>query len=144
LKPDEPPPRRPLAEPRTRTTVIGPGTVFRGDLAARDPVQIQGTLEGDCRSDGRCTVAAGGRVLGNIEASAIVVSGEVEAGIMSAERIELRPEARVRATLVARVVSIADGAFYEGDVQLQPDTAESRSSLVDDRRPRPDEDPSRG
>lgn len=99
-----------------RVTVIAPGATFRGELVSSDPVEVHGSLEGDAHVTARFTVGESGRVLGNIDAAILVVAGEVNAGMLSAEKIELRPTARVAATLRARVVSIAEGAIFEGEV----------------------------
>ncbi len=96
--------------------MIGPGTSFTGELVSSDPVEVHGTLEGDSRVSARFTVGESGRVFGNIEAANLIVAGQVTAGILSAERIELRPTARVTAILRARVVSIAEGALLDGGV----------------------------
>jgi len=106
------------AEERS-ATVIARGTFVRGDLAGSDPVDVRGTLEGDCRVSAHCTVREGARVLGNIDATALMIAGEVEAGTLTAEKIEIRASARVRATVRALRVAIADGALYEGDLQTQ-------------------------
>ncbi len=106
--------RAPVAE--RRVTVIAQGTSFRGELVSGDPVEVYGTLEGDARVTARFTVGESGRVLGNIDAAILVVAGEVNAGMLTAEKIELRATARVTATLRARVVTIAEGALFEGDV----------------------------
>jgi cytoskeletal protein CcmA (bactofilin family) len=97
-------------------TLIGPGTRFRGDLRCNDPVEIRGILEGDCQTNARCIVHEGARVLGNIEAAALLIAGEVEAGLLRAEKVELRASAKVLGAIRARVVVIADGAFYRGEI----------------------------
>jgi cytoskeletal protein CcmA (bactofilin family) len=122
--------------------VIGSGTTVRGNVTGRDPVEIRGTLEGDCRIDALCIVAEGARVLGEIEAEGLVVAGEIEAGTLAADRVELRPSARVRADIKARVVAIADGAFYEGDVQMQGPGASEGPVFFKDRRQSGDASPS--
>ena len=101
---------------KSRLTVIGAGTVFCGDLDSSDPVEVYGTLEGDARVRGRFMVAEPGRVLGNVDAEQIVVAGEVQAGLLAADRIELRPTARVTARLRGRKVAIAEGAVFDGDM----------------------------
>jgi len=58
-------------------------------------------------------------VLGNIEATALLVAGEVEAGVLRAEKVEVRASAKVVAMIRARVVVIADGAEFEGEVQME-------------------------
>jgi len=115
--------------------VIAVGTIVRGDVTGGDSVEIRGTLEGDCRIEGLCVVAQGARVLGNIEAAGVMVAGEVEAGTVAADRIELRASARVRAAVTARVMAVADGAFYEGEVQmLGPDAPVGPVTFKDRRK----------
>jgi len=113
-------------------TQVGPGTFFRGDLSSTDPVEIRGTLDGDCRTSARCIVHEGGRVLGNIEAAAIAVGGKVEAGLLAADKVELHVTASVVATIRARVIVIADGAFFKGDIEGSG--AAGGSALLKDRR----------
>jgi cytoskeletal protein CcmA (bactofilin family) len=96
------------------------------------PVEIKGTLEGDCDTGARCIVHEGGRVLGNIDALALVVAGEVDAGLLKAEKIELRASARVRGVISASVVVIADGAFYEGEIEYRE--GPGRPPVLTDRR----------
>ncbi len=141
----------PLATPSRRftdasspSTVIGAGTTVHGDVTGSDPVEIRGTLEGDCRISALCIVAEGARVLGNIEAEGLVVAGAIEAGKLAADRIELRPSALVRAAITARVVAIADGAFFQGDVQMRGPGAADGPMFFKDRRQSGDASPSRG
>jgi cytoskeletal protein CcmA (bactofilin family) len=124
---------RRLTDVGSPATVIGAGTTVHGDVSGRDPLEVRGTVEGDCRIGGLCIVAEGGRVLGNIEAEGLVVAGEIEAGKLTVDRVELRSTARVRGAITARVVAIADGAFYEGDVQMEPG-ASTGPTFFKDRR----------
>ena len=127
----------------TSVTVIGRGTRFLGDLASSDPIDIRGILEGDCRTSAHCIVREGARVLGNIDAVALLVAGEVDAGVLQADKVEVRASARVLATIRARVVAIADGAFFQGEVEIvEGDRAASGPPLVMDRRKGDPEEPS--
>ncbi len=96
-------------------------------------MEIRGTLEGDCHTTARCIVHEGGRVLGNIDAIALIVAGEVDAGLLKAEKVELRASAHVLGVISAGVVVIADGAFYQGQIE-DPEGASSPPVLKDRRR----------
>jgi cytoskeletal protein CcmA (bactofilin family) len=122
--------------------VIGHGTRICGDVVSSDPVDIRGVLEGDCQTSAHCIVRGGARVLGNIDAAALLVAGEVEAGLLRAEKVEVRASARVLATIRARVVAIADGAFFQGDVEIERAHAASGPALLEDRRRAEDDEPS--
>lgn len=116
------------------STVISRGTRVRGDVESDSPVYVQGVIEGDCQTTAHCLVHEGARVLGNISASALVVAGEVEAGLVVAEKVEIRATARVIATIRARVIAINDGAFYEG--QIDDISVPGGPAIVRDRRER--------
>ena len=134
-------PNHRLTDTNAPATIIGFGTTVRGEVTGGDPVEIRGTLEGDCRIGGLCVVAEGAHVLGNVEAAGLVVAGTIEGGTLAADRIELRPSARVSGTIVARVIAIADGAFYQGDVQMQGPDALAGPVYFKDRRKSGDEGP---
>ena len=53
-------------------------------------------------------------------------------GTLTAEKVEIRASASVRATIKARTVAIADGALYEGGVQMLD--AASAPTLFQERR----------
>lgn len=71
-------------------------------------------------------------MLGNIDAIALVVAGEVDAGLLKAQKVELRASARVSGVISAAVVVIADGAFYKGEIE-NPE-ASGRPPVLKDRR----------
>jgi cytoskeletal protein CcmA (bactofilin family) len=116
------------------STVISRGTKVRGDVESEGPVYIQGVLEGDCQTTAHCLVHEGARVFGNIGASAVVVAGEVEAGLIVAEKVEIRATARVVATIRARIIAVNDGAFYEG--QIDDINVPGGPAILKDRRER--------
>ena len=134
MEPETPSPSRRFTDNPSPATSIGPGTTFRGDLTGGDAVEIRGVLEGDCRTSAHCVVSEGARVVGSIEAAGIVVAGAVEARALAADKVEIRASARVKASVTARVITIADGAFYEGNVKMQaPDTSGSPTFFKDRR-----------
>jgi cytoskeletal protein CcmA (bactofilin family) len=124
------------------TTLIGPNTRFKGDVSTGDPVEIRGTLEGDCQTSARCVVHEGARVLGNIEAAALVIAGKVEAGLLKADKVELRATAVVEGAIRAQMIVIADGAFYKGDIEGAGATG--GPPLLKDRRHSESDGPSEG
>jgi cytoskeletal protein CcmA (bactofilin family) len=100
------------------TTVIGPGTRVTGELNAEGPVDVAGTLEGDTHVAGHCRIREGARVVGRLEAHTLVVEGQVDGPAVVADKVEIGKSARVRSNIEARVVAIADGAFFEGAVRM--------------------------
>ena len=126
-------------------TVIGPGTKVRGELTGSDPVDVAGTLEGDSRVESHYRVREGGRVAGRIEATSLVVAGEVVGPELVADKIEVGASGRVKANLDARVVAIAEGAIFDGGVHMRGGEAGSGPTVFkEQRKPSVPSDTSRG
>ncbi|MFI4946814.1 MAG: polymer-forming cytoskeletal protein, partial [Burkholderiales bacterium] len=53
-----------------------------------------------------------------LEATTLVIEGEVNGPAIVADRVEIGASARVRSNVEARLVAIADGAFFEGAVRM--------------------------
>jgi cytoskeletal protein CcmA (bactofilin family) len=132
--------RRFTDETAAPTTVIGAHTRVQGNLTADESVDVAGTLEGDCRVGGLLRVHEGGRVTGDVTASSIVVNGTVSGRSLEADRVEIGAKGRVLARIRARRVSIADGAFYEGEVDMdESGRPAARVTFVEKRSAGPDD-----
>jgi len=103
----------------TPTTVIGPGTRIKGELNGDDPVDLAGTFEGHSRVNALYRLRTTGRVAGDLAAISIVVEGEMSGKMFAAEKIEIGASARVLANVRARVVAIAEGAFFDGEIHME-------------------------
>ena len=102
----------------SNTTFVGAGTKIDGNLVADGNVEVRGTLHGDVRASALVRVREGARVTGRLEAKSLVVEGEVSGPGLVADKVEIGATARVRSSIQARVVAIADGAFFEGEVRM--------------------------
>jgi cytoskeletal protein CcmA (bactofilin family) len=115
-------------------TVIGPGLHIKGEVSGEDSIDLGGTLEGSARATGLIRIRGTGRVVGEVAAARLVVEGEVEGARLEAERIEIGVSARVRATVRAGSMAVAEGAFFEGSVDMD----ESRTpTSFSEKRTRP-------
>ncbi len=110
---------RGVFEPTRGTdSVIGAGVQIKGDFKAPSNVELQGTVEGNFEVDGLFAVRESGRLIGNVTASDVVVEGEIEGEIAATQKVEICSTGRVQGDVQAKVVSIADGAFLQGKVQM--------------------------
>ncbi|MFY8123498.1 MAG: bactofilin family protein, partial [Silanimonas sp.] len=79
-------------------TLIGPQVVLRGDVQFAGGLYLEGQLVGralaEVGTEATITVAARGRVEGELHAPVIVINGFVKGDVHAFERLELGPEAR--------------------------------------------------
>jgi cytoskeletal protein CcmA (bactofilin family) len=100
-------------------TKIGASIEMKGELTSSEEVMIAGRFTGDVHVRGALlTIARSGSIDGTIRAARIVVHGTVVGPISATERIELGPQANVSGDLSAARVAIADGASFNGHVDM--------------------------
>ena len=116
------------------TTFIAHGTRITGDLVSDGPVDVAGTLDGDIRVSAHCRVRQGAHVTGRLEAKTLVVEGEVSGPGLVADKVEIGATAQVRSSIQARVVAIADGAFFEGEVRMDGSGASAAPQTFTEKR----------
>ena len=138
-----PEPREPRAEPRSpqpraaeprapearvpdaapRASVLGPTLRFRGELSAQEDLIIQGSVEGSITHTQSLTVGTDGSMKGDIRARVIVIDGKVEGDLYATESVSIRATAKVKGNVFAPRVGITEGAFFQGQIEMQPSGA---------------------
>ena len=99
-------------------SIIQEGVVIRGDMKADGDVRLDGKLEGSLLSKSRVTVGATGFVKADIEATEVLVMGQVSGKIIAHQRIELRRGAQVEGDLTTKALVIEEGVFFQGFSQM--------------------------
>ena len=100
-------------------THIGRSVLFSGELTSDEDLTIEGTLKGDVQiRDATLTISEPAQVEADIHGSRVVVHGSVRGSITASVRIELGPAARVQGNLSADQVVIADGARFDGRIDM--------------------------
>jgi cytoskeletal protein CcmA (bactofilin family) len=115
--------RAPAPEPAPRASVLGPTLKFRGELSAQEDLIIQGSVEGSITHTQSLTVGTDGTMKGDIRARVIVIDGKVEGDLYATESVSIRATAKVKGNVFAPRVGITEGAFFQGQVEMQPSGA---------------------
>lgn len=99
-------------------TVIGPGLCIKGTIEGRSNVELKGTLEGPCRIDGLFWQRPGATLIGELQATNVILEGAVQGQVFAREKIELRSTCKVQGEIQARSVAMAEGSFFEGKIHM--------------------------
>jgi cytoskeletal protein CcmA (bactofilin family) len=113
--------RVPDAAPRA--SVLGPTLRFRGELSAQEDLIVQGSVEGSITHTQSLTIGTDGSMKGDIRARVIVIDGKVEGDLYATESVSIRATAKVKGNVFAPRVGITEGAFFQGQVEMQPSGA---------------------
>ncbi len=105
---------------------LGKDTEFEGKLSFSGVVQIHGRLKGDILSDGKLIVGETALLECEIQAGQVSISGEVRGNISAKDRIDIHPPARMFGNITAPIVTIDEGAVFEGTCCMKSAAAEHK------------------
>ena len=99
---------------------IGQSVVIKGDLSAKEDLTIEGRVEGTVElAQNVLTIGPNGRIKAQVVAKAVVVMGRVNGNITATERINIDEQAFIDGDLVAPRIAIAEGASFQGKIDMQ-------------------------
>ena len=123
-------PSRPQAAPAVtgEQATIGKGLFIKGEINGSESLFIDGKVEGSVNLPGnRVTVGRNGQVAANITAREIVVLGKVRGNVSATDRVDIRAEGSLSGDVAAARISIEDGAFFKGGIDIRKPDAKSGS-----------------
>ena len=113
-----------MTAPVGGTAHIGRSVLIKGELSGSEDLYVDGTVEGNIELPGsNLVVGPNGRVRAGIRARGVIIEGKVDGDIEATERVELRKSAVLMGSIVTQRVSIEDGAFFKGGVDVKRQTA---------------------
>jgi cytoskeletal protein CcmA (bactofilin family) len=108
---------------RPEMTLIGKSVVIKGELSCSEDLYIDGQVEGTINPKGnRLTIGPNGRVKANVHACAVVVQGKLEGNIQASDRVELKHSADVTGDIATQRISIDEGAYFKGSVNIEKES----------------------
>ena len=114
---------------RGETTLIGTSIVIKGELSCGEDLYIDGQVEGTIDPKGnRLTIGPHGRVKANVIACAVVVQGKLEGNIQASDRVDLKQSAVVMGDIATQRISIDEGAYFKGSVNIQKEAPKEGST----------------
>ncbi|MFI5101988.1 MAG: polymer-forming cytoskeletal protein [Terriglobales bacterium] len=132
----------PAAVPRPVTTTtsdqatIGKSLVIKGEVTGSESLYIDGRVEGSINLSGnRVTIGRNGVVAANISAREIVVLGKVRGNLTASDRVDIRSDGSLTGDVVAARISIEDGAFFKGGIDIRKAGAAGTTGTKTDSKP---------
>lgn len=99
-------------------TVIGPGITIEGEVTSDDAVVVGGVVRGKLQIDGPLTVESNGLVEADIGAQSVSIGGSVTGNVTASDRVDLLAGGRLIGDVKAARLTIADGASFKGNVDM--------------------------
>ena len=109
----------PTAAPASGLAQIGKSVFVKGELSGSEDLYVDGQVEGSIAlKSNSLTVGPNGQVKASVEAKGVIVLGKLEGNIQASERVELRKSAIVTGDITTQRISIEEGAYLKGKVDV--------------------------
>ena len=99
-------------------TLIAPGIRIKGKIDGTDRVRIFGYFEGSIECESMVAIEKKGKVKGTIDARSIIIEGEINGNIDSAEQVDIKPEGRLIGNVKAANFTLAPKSVFDGQATI--------------------------
>ena len=99
-------------------TIIGQGITIEGEISADEDVVVAGTVRGKLNVDAPVTVESGAVIEADVGATSLSVGGSITGNVNATDRVDLLSGGRLVGDVKASRLTIADGASFKGNVDM--------------------------
>lgn len=122
-------------------TLIGKGTVIKGDLEFSGGLHVDGKIIGnvtaEAGSDAMLILSEFGHIEGEVNVPNMVLNGEIVGDVFGSNRVELAPKSCINGSVYYNLIEMAIGAQVNGGLvhetqeSIAPKRLEDKSVKVD-------------
>lgn len=110
-------------------TIVGPSVKVEGELNSQGNVRIDGQVQGNIQTSQNLAIGEQAIINANIKALNAVVAGKVKGNLTVEEALEITETGQVEGDIAAKIISIAPGAVFRG--QSQMNTSEGEGTEIE-------------
>jgi cytoskeletal protein CcmA (bactofilin family) len=115
----EPPAKRERgATASAKESLIAADVTIEGKIEGAGHVRIAGRFKGDVNVEGNVTIEQGAHVTGQVHASTVIVSGEVNGNIDATTKVDLLESGVINGDVKAGTLTVAAGSRMRGQADF--------------------------
>ncbi|MEI7792917.1 MAG: polymer-forming cytoskeletal protein [Candidatus Berkelbacteria bacterium] len=113
-------------------TIIGINVTIKGNLYNKGSIQVNGSVEGEVKSDENLIIGETAQIKGPVIARVIEISGEVKGLVEATDKLEIHPTGRIYGDINAKSLIIKEGATFVGK-SIMPGEAKAAAEVAKPR-----------
>lgn len=111
-----------------RPTHIGKTVFLKGAITGGEDLYVDGKLEGSIDlPKNAVTIGLNGQVQADVAAREVIIQGKLSGNITAGDRVEIRAQGALTGDVTCARISIEDGAFFKGGIDIQKGAAKVAS-----------------
>ena len=112
-------------------TIIGEQIIIDGAIRGKEDLLIEGSVKGRIEVETHhLTVGPKGQVEAEIQAANVTISGKLVGNINAAEKVKITKEADFNGEIMAKSISVEDGAYLKAVIELKREPHQKPASVV--------------
>ncbi|MGH9481866.1 MAG: bactofilin family protein [Terriglobales bacterium] len=112
-----------------RPTNISKSVLLKGSITGGEDLFVDGKLEGSVElPNNTITVGINGQVQANVNAREVIILGKLNGNVTAGDRVEIRAQGALTGDVTAARISIEDGAFFKGGIDIRKGAASAKAS----------------
>jgi cytoskeletal protein CcmA (bactofilin family) len=136
IKPSNATPTMRPSSPNPRVSCLGSSLVVKGEISGGEDLQVDGRVEGPISLQSqRLTVGHTAHLNSEILAREVVIYGKVEDNLRVRDRVEIKKDGTVIGDITTARISIEDGAYFKGGIEIDRDNRPAAEDLDSVRVP---------
>jgi len=132
-------PLEPMSAAVGKSSFLGSGCAFEGEFNGDGSFECSGDFQGTIDIAGDLVIGHGGVARGELKARRISIDGRLRGDATGTEKVEVGASGHVEGDVRAPAVQFAEGAFFEGNVEMR--RAKAGAAATDDAHDSLDSDP---
>ena len=99
-------------------TIIGEGTILKGDVRVEGSIQVDGEFEGTIDAADTLVIGESGKVDGDVTVANAAIGGRMYGNVFASGKIELQRGSQLLGDIKTRGLVIEDGVVFQGNCQM--------------------------
>ncbi len=99
-------------------TILGEKTEFEGVMEFENSIQIDGIFKGEIKTPGLVVINDGALIKANIDASIVILAGEVEGNIRATDKVIILSGGKLKGNIKTAKLKISDGVVFDGNCEM--------------------------
>ncbi len=101
-------------------SIISEGMKIDGSIETKGNLRIDGSVTGHIVAGENVTIGEKGIVTGDLKSKTMTIGGKVFGGVNVSDKLILESGCRLTGDIVAKILSIEEGASYSGYCEMNP------------------------
>jgi cytoskeletal protein CcmA (bactofilin family) len=116
---------------RSEVAHIGKSVVIKGELSGSEDLYLDGEVEGTIElQKNALTVGPNGRIRAHVNARDVIIHGKVDGNIRASDKVELKRTAVLVGDIQTQRITIEDGAYFKGAIDIQREAKKETPSYA--------------